>query len=446
LLFLHPLYIIPEDRSKLKEARIEYQTFFANFTVFLLAALYLEGLWQERSTSVTNSPSFSYEEFNQRRMQQASVPLTLDVFSWYQSMQKSHRVYFDEERASWLVFHYNDVQHVMLDPATFSSQRALNPDGSVDPIASLGIIGTDPPRHRELRALISQAFTPGVVALLEPRITSIVHALLDQVQEKSEMDVIDDLAFPLPVSVIAELLGVERDHREQFRRWTADFVGLDAAVRQASAQKIVPYFQGLIEQRRKVPREDLISDLVRTDIDGERLAEQDILGTCLLLLIAGHQTATSLIGSSIVCLDECPDALHQLVAQPELLPLAIEEVLRYRTIVHSTLRVVTVDTVFGGHEMKAGDLLLPLFASANLDEEQFPNAGSFDIQRTPNRHLGFGYGIHFCLGAPLARLEARIALGAMLERFPNMRRIRTVPLELKPSALFYELRHVPITF
>jgi len=163
-------------------------------------------------------------------------------------------------------------------------------------------------------------------------------------------------------------------------------------------------------------------------------------------LIAGHETTTGLISNAIVCLDEHAEALHQLVVQPELLPLAIEEVLRYRAVVHTLPRVVTVDTVLGGQEIKAGNLLLPLFASANLDEAQFPNADNFDIRRTPNRHLGFGHGIHFCLGAPLARLETRIALGAMLERFPHMQRIRSIPLELKPSSFIYGLKHVPITF
>jgi cytochrome P450 len=395
---------------------------------------------------VASTASFSYQEFLQRRTQQASVPLTLDIYTWYRHMQTSHAVYFDASRASWLVFRYDDVQRVVLDPHTFSSQRTPNPDGSIDPIASGGIVGMDPPRHRQLRSLISQAFTPRVIALLEPRITSIVHTLLDQVQDKGEMDVVDDLAFPLPVIVIAELLGVLSSDRDQFRQWSADYVGSDYALRLATAQKIAHYCQGLIEQRRQEPREDLISDLLRAEIEGEHLPEHDVLGTCLLLLIAGHETTTGLISNAIVCLDEHPEALQALMAQPDLLPQAIEEVLRYRAVVHTLPRVATVDTVFDGQEIKAGDLVLPLFASANLDEAQFPDPERFDIWRTPNRHLGFGYGIHFCLGAPLARLEARIALGAMRERFPTIQRRRTIPLELKPSSFIYGLKHVPITF
>jgi cytochrome P450 len=223
-------------------------------------------------------------------------------------------------------------------------------------------------------------------------------------------------------------------------------VGSDYAARLATAKKIAGYFHGLIEQRRREPREDLISELILAEVEGERLPPQDLLGTCLLLLIAGHETTTGLISNAIVCLDEHPDAMRMLAVQPELLTIAIEEVLRYRGVVHTIPRVAARDTVLCGQEIKAGDLVLPLFASANLDEAQFPHADRFDIRRTPNRHLGFSYGIHFCLGAPLARSETRIALKAMLERFPNLKRDRTIPLELKPSSFIYGLKHVPITF
>lgn len=396
---------------------------------------------------MTNTPtlSYSYQELLQRRTQQASVLLTPDIYNWYQEMQKVHDVYYDASRASWLVFRYDDVHHVLLNPHTFSSQRTTNPDGSIDPIASGGILGMDQPRHRQHRALISQAFTPRVIALLEPRITAIVHSLLDEVQDKGEMDTVDNLAFPLPVIVIAELLGVPASDRDQFRQWSSDFVGSDYTLRLATAKKIAFYFHNMIEQRRKEPCEDLISALLRAEVDGEHLPEQDVLGTCLLLLIAGHETTTGLIGNAILCLDEHPESLHQLKEQPELLPSAIEEVLRYRAVVHTMPRVVHEDTVLCGQEIQAGNLVLPLFGSANLDEAQFPNADHFDIQRTPNRHLGFGFGIHFCLGAPLARLETRIALAALLERFPNWQRIRNVPLEVKPSSFIYGLKHLPIT-
>ena len=388
----------------------------------------------------------SYQDFQRRRAQEASVLLTLDIYDWYRKMQVSQPVYFDPTRAAWLIFRYNDVQQVVLDTHTFSSQRSPKPDGTIDPIMSGSILGMDPPRHRQLRTLVSQAFTARIITLLEPRITTIVHTLLDEVQTKGEMDIVDDLAFPLPIIVIAELLGVPSSDQQQFRQWSADFVGTDYALRLATAQKIAHYFQGLIEQRRQEPREDLISAFLTTEVEGEHLPDIEILGLCLLLLIAGHETTTGLISNAIVCLDDHPEALQALLRQPNLVPQAIEEVVRYRAVVHTLVRVATVDTVVAGQQIHAGDLVLPLFAAANLDETHFPDANQFDIWRTPNRHLGFGYGIHFCLGAPLARLETRIALTALLERFPSLRCIRSQPLELKPSSFIYGLKHVPITF
>ncbi len=393
---------------------------------------------------MTSNPS--YQDFQRRRAQEASNLLTLDSYDWYRKMQVSQPAYFDPARAAWLIFRYDDVQHVVLDTHTFSSQRSPKPDGTIDPIMSGSILGMDPPRHRQLRALVSQAFTARIIALLEPRITTIVHTLLDEVREKGEMDIVDDLAFPLPIIVIAELLGVPSSDQKQFRQWSADFVGTDYALRLATAQKIAHYFQGLIEQRRQEPREDLISAFLTTEVEGEHLPDIEILGLCLLLLIAGHETTTGLISNAAVCLDDHSEAFQALLRKPDLIPQAIEEVVRYRAVVHTLVRIATEDTVLAGQHIYAGDLVLPLFAAANLDETHFPHADQFDIWRTPNRHLGFGYGIHFCLGAPLARLETRIALTALLQRFPSFQRIRSQPLELKPSSFIYGLKHVPIAF
>jgi cytochrome P450 len=391
---------------------------------------------------MSNPVSFSYQDVARRKEQQVQVPLTVDIYRWYQAMQQSHSVFFDSRRVSWLILRYEEVQRVLLDHQTFSSQFAVGPDGNVDPIMSPGMLGTDPPRHRQLRALVSQAFTPRVVANLEPRITSIVQTLLDQVADRGEMDLVDALAFPLPVRIITELLGIPGNDHEFFRIWSADFMGSDAAQRLVAAQHIVQYLRTLITQRLQEPQEDLISALLQVEIDGERLPEDELLGTCLLLLVAGHETTTGLISNALVCLDEHPESLQELIAQPDLLPSAIEEVLRYRSVVHTDQRVALVDTVLDGQQIKAGDLVLPCFASANLDEQQFPNANTFNIRRTPNRHLGFGYGIHFCLGASLARLEARIALQILLTRFPTIRCKRTSPLELRPSPTIYGLKHV----
>jgi cytochrome P450 len=392
---------------------------------------------------VSRDESF-YQGLQQRRMQEASVLLTPDIYEWYLHMLETDRVYFDPRRGAWLVFGYDDVQHVLLNPQVFSSERSLKPDGSVDAILGGSILGMDPPRHRQLRALVSQAFTPQMVARLEPRIREIVQTLLASVQEQDHMDLVDDLAFPLPILVIAELLGIPASDRAQFRQWSSDFVAPDFALRMVTAQSIALYFQDLLTERRKKPQEDLLSSFVTTAIDGQQLPDAEILGLCLLLLIAGHETTTGLISNAVLCLDEHPSARQMVLERPELLPQAIEEVLRFRAVVHSLVRVATQDTELMGQTIHSGELVLPLFASANLDERQFPHANQFDITRKPNRHLGFGHGIHFCLGAPLARLETRVALGALLEQYPSLHCVRSEPFELRPSSFIYGLKHVEL--
>jgi cytochrome P450 len=200
----------------------------------------------------------------------------------------------------------------------------------------------------------------------------------------------------------------------------------------------------LISERTRKPRQDLISELLGAEVNGERMTRSDLIGACLLLLIAGHETTATLIGNAMWCFDEHPDAWQQILADPTLLPGAIEEVLRFRAVVHYLARVLKQDMRFLDQNLEAGDLLLPMFAAANLDPQQFPDPDRFDIRWTPNRHLGFGFGIHLCLGATLARLEARVGLGQLIARFPRARRDRSRPLELRQSAFVYSLKAYPI--
>jgi len=260
------------------------------------------------------------------------------------------------------------------------------------------------------------------------------------------MEVIRDLAFPLPVTVIAELLGIPVADQRQFKQWSEAIVGISEEAYLTAQQEMALYFLSLIAQRRSVPQDDLITALIEAEVDGEHLPDMELLGFCILLLVAGHETTTNLIGNAILCFDEHPHVMDELRAEPALLPSAIEEVLRYYSPVKSLGRIATVDTVLRGQHIKAGQFVLPIFSSANRDEEQFPNANTFDIRRIPNRHIAFGHGIHFCLGAPLARLEARIALGAVLERFSHIRRDRSVPLQLKESGVIFGLQSLPVTF
>jgi cytochrome P450 len=320
----------------------------------------------------------------------------------------------------------------------------MEPDGKADPVQGGGIIGMDPPRHNQIRGLISQVFTPRVVAKLEPWIASIVDSLLNKVAYKGEMDFVEDLAFLVPVMVIAELLGVPVVDRDKFRQWSTDYLRPDNTPRANAINQMVSYFREMIKLRMQEPREDLVSDLIRAEVDGEHLSEEEILGTCITLLVAGHETTTGLMGNAFVCLDDHAEAKQELLDQPDLIPSAIEEVLRYRAVVHTAPRVAMTDTVIAGQVIKAGELVSPLYASANLDETYFPAAGTFDIHRTPNRHMGFGYGIHFCIGSNLARLEARIMLEMVLDRFPTIQRVKNKPLTLKPSFAVYSFQNMPV--
>ena len=378
------------------------------------------------------------------RKQGISVALTPDVYPWYRQLRDSPPLLYDERRAAWLVSRYADVQHVLLDTKTFSSQRAFKPDGTVDEIGGAGILGMDPPRHRHLRSLMAQAFTHKRVRDLEPRIHQITTQLLEAIAQEPTADLVGQLAFPLPIMVIAELLGVPLTNSAEFRSWAADMVGSNYERRNQGFAALGGFFADLVAERQHRLTTDLISDLLRTEVDGAHLSRDEVVGACLLLLVAGHETTTSLIGNALWCFEEHPDDRAQVTSNPKLLTTALEEVLRYRGVVHGIPRVVTQHTQYLGQELAEGDLVLPLFAAANLDPAQFPDPDRFDIHRSPNRHLGFGFGIHLCLGAALARLEAQIALSLLLARFPHMRRDESRPLQLRSSYLVYSLETYPV--
>jgi cytochrome P450 len=368
-------------------------------------------------------------------------PFGLDPFPWFKLMRESAPVFLDPHQHTWSVFNYNDVQRVLSEHSVFSSQFI----GSDQPLDS-SMISMDPPRHRQLRTLVTLAFTPRTIARLEPRITEIVNELLDKVAPLGKMDVINHLSTPLPVTVIAELLGIPLADRANFKLWSDQLVGAVPSYGKNPQKEMSHYFKWIIEKRRKEPQDDLISALLTAQIDGKHLTEQELMGFCVLLLVAGNETTTHLIGNALWCFDDHPEAWAELRANPALLPDAIEEVLRYRSPVKMMFRVTTQDTRIGDKDIPAGSGVTAWIGSANRDEAQFPNAETFDIHRSPNRHLAFGYGIHFCLGAPLARLESKIALGILLERFASIRRVRDVELEPVPAFILHGLKSLPVKF
>jgi cytochrome P450 len=376
----------------------------------------------------------------------------LNPFDWYRVQREISPVSHSQTNGIWSVFGYEDVQRTLSDYTNFSSALAMGGGGDISNPLGASMLSSDPPRHRQLRSLVTQAFTPRTVALLEPRITAIVQELLDGVT--GEFDLIDTLAYPLPVIVIAELLGIPQEDRDLFKLWSdAIVVGPRAAgmAGRDPQHEMSEYFLRLIQERqrhpdRQRPEGDLIRGLLAAqNEEGQHLSIVDVLGFCVLLLVAGNETTTNLIGNAILCFDEYPLEWQQLRSKPEaLLGSAVEEVLRYRSPVQSMYRTTTATVELSSQVIPAGEPVIAWIGSANRDARQFPDPDRFDIQRSPNRHLAFGHGIHFCLGAPLARLEARIALGELCKRFAKITRMREVPLEPQPSTIVYGVKHLPV--
>jgi cytochrome P450 len=379
---------------------------------------------------------------------QAMTWPTLEPFPWYRRMRDEAPVSYDAQRGSWNVFRFEDVKRVLSEYAAFSSNFSGGSGRSDQPLGS-SIISTDPPRHRQLRSLVTQAFTPRAVQQLAPRIAGLVDELLAGVARRGRMDVIDDFAYPLPVIVVAELLGIPARDRAQFKEWS-DAIVTGAVDTNAGSgdvqQQMGRYFQRLIALRRQEPRDDLISGLLAAEIDGVRLSDVELLGFCVLLLIAGNETTTNLIGNAVLCFHDQPELQERLRSDPALLAPAIEEVLRYRSPVQSMIRFAARDVELAGQPIRRGERVVAWIGSANRDDTQFARADQFLAARVPNQHLAFGHGVHFCLGAPLARLEAHIALTALVDRLPGLRRADDNPLEPMPSTIVYGVKHLPVTF
>lgn len=350
---------------------------------------------------------------------------------------------------AWLVFDYEGVKRVLNDHDTFSSAV---------PAPRHWFLFFDPPRHTKLRALISRAFTPRVVANLEPRIRQLSRELLDQTIERGEMDLAADYAVPLPMKVIAEAIGIPAADWPRFKRWSDGILKLSyarsggeeaaAAGREFGAvtAEMSAYLTDAVAQRRAAPRDDLLTRLVEAEVDGERLTHDEILGFFQLLVVGGQETTTNLIDNAILCFVEHPDQLARLRATPGLLPSAIEEVLRYRSPLQWMMRTPRRDVEVHGQVIPAGKLVLPMIGSANRDPRLFFDAGRFDVARDPNPHLAFGHGIHACLGAPLARLEARIALTDLLERVRDFRPASAGPWEPRRALHVHGPARLPIRF
>lgn len=377
-----------------------------------------------------------------------------DPYPMYQMMRESQPVLYIEPFDIWSVFRYDDVRTVLSDHARFSSQYGqLAGNAGAGNLMGQSIITTDPPRHTKLRSLVSRAFTPRAIAALEPRIQAITDELIDRVAPTGQLDLIQDLAYPLPVIVIAEMLGIPPEDRDRFKHWSDEVVASADAVMgglssdsERAIGEMMAYFREIIAHRRSNPADDLISALLAAELDQERLSEQDVLAFCWLLLVAGNETTTNLIGNGVRTLLEQPEELARLRENPDLLPSALEEVLRYRSPVQAMFRITATEVELSGQTIPAGSRLVAWIGSANRDPERFADADRFDITRDPNPHLAFGQGIHFCLGAPLARLEARIAVASLLQRLPDLQRVDDAELEPARGFIVHGVTSLPLRF
>jgi cytochrome P450 len=361
-----------------------------------------------------------------------------DPYRYYARLRSAAPVYWVDQIDGWLLTRYADVIAVLRSPQVSSDRPSRAPQQAapeyqaLNEIRSHSMLNADPPKHTRLRLLVNKAFTPRTVEELAPFIRAFVDRVIDKAAARGRMDLMADLAFPLPATVIAEMLGVPPEDRDRFKQWSDDTTAavgnvasnLTPEVLRKSVegmQALQGYFRDIIARRRAEPRDDLISALIKAQEQGDHLTDQELLANCVLLLNAGHETTTNLIGNGTYALLRHPDQLKRLRDDPSLLPTAVEELLRYDSPVQFTNRILTADMQLGGKTLRAGQMVLLLLAAANRDPEQFPDPDRLDVGRQNNKHVAFGLGPHFCLGAPLARLEGRLVFDALLQRAPNLR-------------------------
>ena len=365
----------------------------------------------------------------------------------------------------WLVTRYEDVFSGLHDPQRLSSSRESLYRDPLSPqnrrkaqglIEHLGawLLNVDAERHGRLRKLVNLAFTPRMIRAMEPRIQSIVEQLLEPLAGRNRTDLVQSFCLPLPATVICQMLGVPPDRQDQFRRWITGLIpfssaggpGLNDSIDEAnrSLEQLIEMFDDLIDRRRREPRDDLLSAMAVAEADGDRLSKQEMFGLCNFIFLAGHETTMGLLASGTLALLQHTDQFDMLKADLEgLMDTAIEEFLRYEPPVTRGVRRAIVDFTWHDRPIEKGQTVTMLIGAAHRDPEQFANPDRLDITRTPNKHLGFGFGPHYCLGAPLARMEAKIAFRALARRFASMR-LDTDRLEYQPTMGIRSLKSLPV--
>jgi hypothetical protein len=379
----------------------------------------------------------------------------------FHRLRREDPVHWDPFLHAWVVTGYNDVVTVLHH---FSAERTPAPQqltemglGSLNPIAQVMVkqmLFLDPPTHARIRSLASHAFTPQRVEVLRGHIRDITNSLLDKVESEGSMDVIADLAEPLPCIVTAEMLGVPVEDHQQLKAWSQDFAEMlgnfqhnpDRAARVLkSTLAMTDYFRSAIKEQRLHPREGLVSSLMNAEINGDRFTEEEVIANCIVTMVGGQETTTNLIGNGVLSLLRNPDELEKLRSDLSLIPSAVEEMLRYESPSQHTARLAPEDTILGGKRIAKRQAVIAVMAAGNRDPERFPDPDRFDICRANNRHLAFGWAAHFCFGAALARIEGQTAFELMLRRLPNWT-LDPGPLVWRPNMGLRGLTRLPIRF
>ncbi len=390
--------------------------------------------------------------------------VTENPYPIYRDMREHDPVYWDVSLDRWFLTRYADVQTLLNHPQARAEKfkidsSSLPPEvqgdvGMLYRLLSQQMLFRDPPEQTRLRGLAAKSFTPRVIETIRTRIHQITHELLDQVQAQGQMELMSDFAFHLPAIVIAELLGVPPGDRDRFKIWSDDlitFLGTfyttweEIAVIGASLKGLVLYLQGIVDEARLNPQDNLLGALVLAEEQGDRLNAEELLANVVLLLAAGHETTTNLIGNGMLALLQNRDQWEKLKSDPSLLPGTVEELLRYDSPVQIAVRYAGTDMEIGGTQIASGQIVQAYLGAANRDPLVFASPDRLDITRQGTRHLSFGYGPHYCLGAALARMEAQIAIGALMERMPNMQ-LASEDLHWKVNFAIRGLEALPVMF
>ncbi|SFJ64827.1 cytochrome P450 family protein [Thermoflavimicrobium dichotomicum] len=386
------------------------------------------------------------------------------AYEIYQELREKdpvHQITMPNGNIAWIISRYHDAVSLLKDKRLQKNPRTVFSAEQYQqafPFPEMRLfiehmLNSDPPDHTRLRSLVQKAFTPRIIENLRPRIQEIADQLLESVEAQGHMDIIQDYAFPLPIILISELLGIPTEDRNQFRQWSNAVIY--AFNQPERLKQVLPeirafhaYLQTFITKRRQNPQDDLTSELIRAETENEKLSEKELYSMLFLLIIAGHETTVNLIGNSVFSLLQHPDQCEKLKKEPAFISLAVEEFLRYMSPVEfATNRWAIEDIQLHGKTIKKQDLVLISIASANRDPAKFTHPEKLDITREKNEHIAFGHGIHFCLGAPLARLEGQIAIQTLLQRIPAFElAVTRQELKWQSTFLMRGLQHLPIRF